>query len=163
MANPEMGLPNISQVGIIVRDLEATMERCWRILGIGPWKVYTSKAPPVKCTYQGEAIDYEARIAIAQAGPVLLELIQPISGESTYKDFLDRHGEGVHHIAVDVPNMDEAYAPLKERGIGLLQSGDGTGASRDGRYAYLDTQSILGTILEFRQFPTERGVQKTYP
>lgn len=163
MAAPEMGLSKITQIGIVVRDLEAGMEKYRRLLGVGPWRVHTSSAPPIRCSYRGEPIQYEARIANAQAGPILVELIQPISGASTYQDFLEEHGEGVHHIAVDVPNMDEASAPLKEQGIEILQSGDGTGASRDGRYAYLDTEAALGTLLELRQPPTQRGPQTTYP
>ena len=153
----------ISQIGIIVRDLVAGMDHYGALMGLGPWRVHVSSAPPIRCTYEGREVSYSARIAMARAGSILVELIQPLEGESTYHDFLAEHGEGLHHFAVDVSDMDQACRPFTEQGIGVLQSGEGGGESKDGRYVYLDTRATLGAILEFRQPPTVRGSVSTYP
>jgi methylmalonyl-CoA/ethylmalonyl-CoA epimerase len=160
----ELNLTHIDQVCIVVRDIQAAMERYWRTMGIGPWKVRTSGAPPMTATYHGRPSSYKAKIAMAQAGSVILELVQHLEGESIYRDFLEERGERVHHFGIYVPNLDEALAPFLARGVAILQSGDGSGSKRDGRFAYLDTEATLGTILEVIQAPSERPApEQVYP
>jgi methylmalonyl-CoA/ethylmalonyl-CoA epimerase len=77
-------------------------------------------------------------------GQVSLELIEPIGGPSTWREFLDERGEGVHHIAFTVEGTDEVVAFLAGAGIAVVQQGDYTG----GRYTYVDSMSTLGVILE---------------
>jgi len=85
------------------------------------------------------------KLALAPVGSMKLELIQPLEGESIYKEFLEEKGEGVHHIAsYEVDDLDRALAGFKELGIKVLQSGTWSGAS----FAYLDTEELLGTIVE---------------
>lgn len=159
-----LGLSRVDQVCFVVRDLEAAMERYWRTLGIGPWKVRTSGAPPLRATYRGRPCSYRARIAMAQAGPVILELVQHLEGESIYRDILAERGESFHHLGVYVPNLEEALAYFRNAGIGVLQSATGTGVKGDGGYAYLDTESQLGTILEVIKAPSDRvPPERTYP
>jgi 4-hydroxyphenylpyruvate dioxygenase-like putative hemolysin len=77
-------------------------------------------------------------------GQVSLELIEPLGGPSTWKDFLDEKGEGVHHIAFMVEGTDEVVARLETQGVSLVQQGYYTG----GMYSYLDSAAKLGVILE---------------
>jgi hypothetical protein len=141
----------ISQVGVVVRDLEAAMENYWRTAGIGPWNVYTAGAPPLRCTYHGHPASYKVRLATATAGPVHMELIEYISGDTIHRDFVASGREGVEHVGIYVQDLDQALKPYLDLGIDILQRADGMGVTGDGRYAYLDTESILGTILELIQ------------
>ncbi len=163
MADSGIDLSRIGQIGIIVKDLDAAMERYWKILGIGPWKIHTAGRPPYRAVFRGRPISYLARIGVAPAGPVNLELMQPLEGEGTYKEFVEKHGEGLHHVAIYVKELDEALAQLAGHGVQVLQRMDGTGLKGDGRVAYLDTEAVFGTILELIQSPSERLVERTYP
>ncbi len=164
MSPEELGINHIDHVCIVVRDIQAAMERYWTTMGIGPWKIRVSSSPPSKGHYHGRPCTYSARIAMAQAGPVALELVQHLEGESIYRDFLAERGEGVHHFGIYVPNLEEALAPFRERGIGALMGADATGLKGDGRFVYLDTEPLLGTIVELVQLPSVRGVrEETYP
>ena len=160
-----LGLGRIGQLGIVVRDIKASMEHYWGILGIGPWKVYTNGPPPLRnVTCYGRPASYRVRVALAQSESVVVELIQYLEGDSIHRDFLAAHGEGVEHVGVYVPNLDEPLARLQSQGLTVLQSADGLGSSGDGRYVYLDTRSTLGTILELIQAPSQRAEPEfTYP
>ncbi len=157
-------LSHIDQVCVVVRDLQAAMKRYWETMGIGPWKVRTSAAPPYVSWYRGRPHTYSARLAMAQAGSITLELVQPLEGESLYHDFLAERGEGVHHFGVYVTDLDEAIAPYLEMGVEIIQRADGTGLKRDGRFVYLDTERVFGTVLEVIQPPSDRAApEAVYP
>lgn len=154
----------IGQVGMVVRDLDAAMEGFWRNAGIGPWKVYVNGAPPIRCLYRGQPADYRVRVALARSGSLVIELIQYLSGDTIHRDFLDSGREGVEHLGIFVPDLDAALQPYLESGVAVLQSAEGMGARGDGRYAYLDTESAFGTILELIQQSTERfPPERVYP
>ena len=150
-------LKRVNQIALVVRDLDAAMRRYWELLGIGPWRVYTYGPPLVHdMTYRGRPQDYRMRLALAQVGEIMLELIQPLSGESIYVEHLEGKGEGLHHLGVFVPSFDEAVAEVQRRGYAILQSGRGYGRWGDGGYAYVDTEGDLGVILEVIEIPRER-------
>jgi hypothetical protein len=71
-------------------------------------------------------------------------MIEPIDGPSTWKDQLDAHGESIHHIAFEIQGMHETFTYLADKGIPLVQRGEYSG----GRYAYMDSLSQLGAVLE---------------
>ncbi len=162
MVIPVSGLGRVGQLGIVVRDLRASMEQYWRLLGIGPWKVFTNSPPRV--TYHGRPASYRVRVALANAESMVYELIQYLEGDSIHRDFLAAQGEGIEHVGVYVPTLDEPLARLQSQGVSVLQSADGLGAKGDGRYAYLDTRATLGVVLELIQTPSERvAPELTYP
>ena len=80
-----------------------------------------------------------------------MELIEYVSGDTIHRDFIASGREGVEHVGIFIPDLDEALQPYLEMGIGILQQAEGLGVKGDGRYAYLDTEPILGTILELIQ------------
>jgi methylmalonyl-CoA/ethylmalonyl-CoA epimerase len=150
-------IAHIDQIALVVRDLDASMQQYWDMLGVGPWVVYTYGPPLVPTqTFRGRSQSYRMRIALAQVRDVMVELIQPLSGESVYLEHLERKGPGLHHIGVFVPSFDEALKEATERGYTVLQSGRGYGRGGDGGYAYLDTEDTLGLILELIEIPRER-------
>ena len=135
----------IMQVGYVVRDLEKSAAEYSKRLGIGPWDVYTFKAPDLReAMYRGKPIDHTFLVAILWNATCQLELIQPVTGTNIYTDFLDRHGEGLHHVKEWVDDCQQELQEYRKRGIEVLQSGK---FDEDEHY-YLDTEPIFGFIYE---------------
>jgi catechol 2,3-dioxygenase-like lactoylglutathione lyase family enzyme len=128
----------IAQVAIIVPDLEEAVENYWKLFGIDDWHFYTYGKPLVKrMTYQGEPSDYKMRVALSYLGPMRIELIEMIEGDTVYADFVKEHGYGVHHFGVLVEDMGEAIADAEAAGLAMTQDGAGFGRDGDGHFAYL--------------------------
>jgi hypothetical protein len=160
-----LNMGTIDQVALVVEDLDEAVRRYWTLCGIGPWRIYTYQPPLVKdMTYRGRRQDYRMRLALAQAGDVMLELIQPLSDENVYTEHLRTKGPGLHHVGIVVPSVDAAVAEAARGGVGVLQSGRGYGLRGDGAYAYMDTEAVLGMIVEFIEVPKERiAPEAVYP
>ena len=135
------------QIGIMVRDLEATIQHYVDEYGIGPWQRHEELTPDnakdVRIYGQPAAL-WRVAAASAMVGQVMWELIEPLDDESIFARFLAEKGEGVHHIAVATPNFDEAVTAQAERGDELALSGTFSGI----RVAYLPTDRDLGVLLE---------------
>ena len=138
------------QVGIVVRDLQQSIEQFRNVLGIDTWRVIDINPSTARdLTYYGRPVKHGFKIALAMVGSIEVELIQPIEGDNIYSDFLKKHGEGLHHLGhVKVQNLDEAIQVLEKVGFSCMQ----TGRVTDGAYAYMDTVKSLGVILELFEF-----------
>ena len=134
-----LGTNLIAQVGFIVKDVEESKKKWAAFLGvdvpetqpIGDYKITGTQ-------YKGEpAPDAYCWMAFFDVGPGLqLELIQPNEAHSTWHDFLEEHGEGMHHIAFQVKDSAAKVASAEAAGLKLIQHGvygDGSG-----EYNYLD-------------------------
>jgi methylmalonyl-CoA/ethylmalonyl-CoA epimerase len=144
------------QIGIVVTDIEEAMRRWGKVFACGPWSVYTYGPAFLRDpTFRGEEGRFEMRLALAGSGPQI-ELIQPLQGPSLYHEWLDAHGEGLHHIGMRVPDLQEGIRDMAERGYPVLQSGRGYGLDGDGGFAYLDTADDIGVILELIEVPARR-------
>lgn len=133
-------------------DVERTLEGLVR-LGIGPWRLYTFDADTVADrTYQGAAADYGLRVAFAAVGDVAFEVMQPLHGPSVIRDFLNAHGEGVHHLAFDCNGLawQQRLDSFADRGFPCLQSGRFAGANS---FAFFDTEAATGTTFETHAMP----------
>ena len=155
----------IAQVCIIVKDLDKAVKNYWKMFGIGPWQFYTYGKPLVKeMTYRGEPAEYKMRIALAYMGPLRIELIEPLEGDTIYRDFVKEHGYGVHHFGVLVEDMESAIAQAEASGLVMTQDGSGFGLDGDGHYAYLDTEDEIGVTIELIERPKGRvAPEKVYP
>jgi 4-hydroxyphenylpyruvate dioxygenase-like putative hemolysin len=167
MTIPAEPLPvaRIDQVALVVRDLEATLRAYWERHRIGPWAIRTFDRTTVRAlTYRGQPADYAMRVAFARCGEVQLELIQSLRGPNIYEEFLDRHGAGLHHVGIFVPELAAAVAAMSRRGMAVIQGGTGTGLDGDGGFAYFDLTTPLATIVEFIELPRTRiPPEATYP
>lgn len=153
-------LGDVLQVGLVVRDLQKSMETYWKLLGIGPWRIYTYAPPALRETMvRGKPVEYSMQLALAQAGSVQLELIQPLEGPSIYVEHLAARGEGLHHIQSKVENIEEVLAAFEKRGIGVLMSGK----LGDGEFYYLDTEPTLGVIYEIFRRKSRPAPDAVYP
>ena len=133
----------VAQVGFIVKDVEAAKKKWAEVLG--------REAPPTQPTgayettqtvYQGQpAPEAYCWMAFFDVGPGLqLELIQPNDKPSTWRSFLDEHGEGIHHVAFQVRDSKACVARAEAAGLKLVQHGvygDGSG-----EYNYLDAPDL---------------------
>ena len=138
----------VVQVGIVVRDLDRALQAYASLWDLGPWRVYTYGPDMLSSqTYRGAPARYSMRLALAGADPQL-ELIQPLDGPSIYHEWLDRRGEGLHHVAVLVESLDEATEAMEAAGYEVLQSGLGFGPDGDGGFAYFDTEPDLSVVVE---------------
>src|SRR5258706_1108660 len=145
MTEPTLGNNIVTQVGIIVRDIEVKARAWSEILGLPmPNIIVTDTVDKTQAEYSGEPTNARAKLAFFHMGQLDVELIEPIDGPSTWKDQLDQHGNSIHHIAFEIKGMKEKTAYLDSKGVPLLQRGEYTG----GRYAYLDGVAKLGVILE---------------
>ena len=155
----------IGQIAVIVKDLDQAVEMYWKLLGVGPWRIYTYSKPFVKyMTYRGKPADYKMRLALADVGPLQIELIELGEGETIYAEFVEQHGYGLHHFGVLVEDMEAAIAQAEASGIAMIQDGGGYGLDGDGRYAYLETEDKLGTTLELISRPKRRAQpERIYP
>lgn len=140
-----LGTDILCQVGLVVRDIERSAEAYSRVLGLPkPAVVVTDEYNRARTTYRGQPTTARAKLAFFHLGQVALELIEPVGGPSTWQEFLDEKGEGVHHIAFVIEGTAHVIDFLQEQGIGLLQQGRYTG----GMYTYVDSAPALGVVLE---------------
>ncbi len=151
LSRPGVKVSELYQAGIAVHDLEKSIEHYQNTFGIGPWGIMAVDPSTFsEMTYRGRPVQHTFKAAFATAGPLQLELIQPIEGDNVLSDFLKEHGEGVHHLGhVRVENLAQAIKTWEGEGFSCLQSGHSPG----GGYAYMDTIKALGTVIELLELP----------
>lgn len=153
----------VLQIGIVVRDLEESVRKYWHDCGIGPWLFYTMDARNMHdLKVNGKPAEFSMKVAMADLAGIQLELIEPLD-ENIYSEFLNEHGEGIHHIACDVDDFDRTISVCKEKGIPVLQEGE-TNAGLG--FAYLDTRKTMACITEIYKIPAGIAYpppERTYP
>ena len=139
----------IDQIGVIVKDLDRAVEY-YSSLGIGPFQPLDLTRIK-RSVYGKPAKGIRNRSKVAQIGSVQLELLQPVSGESVQKEFLEKRGEGVNHLGFLVDDLEREVNRLTARGFSVISSVRYSGG---GGVAYLDTDRIGGVIFELIQWPS---------
>jgi methylmalonyl-CoA/ethylmalonyl-CoA epimerase len=137
----QLELPAVSQIGVVVENLDRVASFLESSFGLGPFRVEEPEAPNV--WDRGQEKHIKARLGFAMMGEVELELIQILEGDSVHLEFLREHGEGIHHLGFRVTDFEAKLAQAKAMGFEVLQTGP------VGRfYAYLDTRPQSGLIFE---------------
>ena len=148
-ACPADTLTGIIQIGVVVPDIDKSIEGMRQVYGIEPDFVRETKYPELR--YRGEVVDSWARIASYSHFGVRIEFMEPAgSGDSMQKDFLreNPYGHALHHIRFnDVDNNDVVTAMMKERGVDVCQEGKSV-VNPDGKFTFYDTLSQIGFITE---------------
>lgn len=147
MGNPILGTEVVTQVGILVNDIEKTKLEWARFLGVEPPEVQiTGDINEAQTKYMGRPSGGRAKLAFFHVGPnVDVELIEPDKNpDSTWRQDLDANGEGFHHVAFVIKGMQDKIGLCEKNGFKLLQTGEYTG----GRYAYIDAKKSLKLVLE---------------
>lgn len=141
------GMKVVTQVAIVCRDIEATSKRWAAVLGVDPPQIRTTKpGNEVNVLFRGRPSQGQAKLAFIKLGQVTLELIQPVGGDTSWKQYLDTNGEGVQHIAFQVADLDKTIKGFDDGGIAVLHRGSYDDDS--GAYVYVDSAKALGVTLE---------------
>jgi hypothetical protein len=146
---------DIRQNGYVVRDVEAALRHWTQMLGVGPF-FYFETVPMQDYRYRGQAAEIEVSIALANSGPLQIELIQQRNdAPSSYRDFLAAGREGLQHVAYWTQQFDADTARLATLGYEPVQSGCVGGAN--GRFVYYATEAHPGTIVELSEVSGAKG------
>lgn len=134
-----MEITHIEHIGIAVKSIEEHLPYYEGILGL-------------KC-YNVEIVeDQKVRTAFFMIGPTKIELLEPTSEESTIAKFIEKKGEGVHHIAYATKNVNEALKEVEEKGVRLIDR-EARGGAEGLRIAFLHPKSTGSVLTELCEHP----------
>jgi catechol 2,3-dioxygenase-like lactoylglutathione lyase family enzyme len=137
----------LAQFAFVVRDL-AAVSAFWKKVGL-PELELTHPAISDRL-YHGQPASFDQELGWQRHGAVTYEWIRSVAAPTVYDDFLKAHGEGLHHLAFEVSDLDRALASWKAAGFEAVQSGawGEKGKPGSGRYAYVGTESVGGVFVE---------------
>jgi len=145
-----LGNLKVEQLGFVFRDIEKQAKIFETLFNVPKFAILPENTEIVK--YRGKDVEMTNKIARSRQFNTQIELIQHISGESIYKEFLDKGREGLHHISFFIENI-EAYIEFFENlGFEVINSG----SIGKQVYAYFDTEEKLGIILEVQETKKRR-------
>lgn len=94
------------------------------------------------------------KVAFLQIGESKIELLEPLSDDSPIAKFIERRGEGIHHIALDVKNIDERIKEIQEQGVQMINETAVEGAA-GAKVAFVHPRSAGGVLYEFCELASE--------
>lgn len=132
-------IKRINHIAILVDDLEATLEFWQDALGLDLTEIQ-------------EVPGEQAKIAFLPTGDSEIELVKPTTDDSGLARYLEKRGPGMHHICLEVDDIDGMLIRLKEKGIQLIneQAKVGSGGRK---YAFVHPKSAHGVLVELYQLP----------
>jgi|TARA_B110000967_G_scaffold165436_1_gene173136 methylmalonyl-CoA/ethylmalonyl-CoA epimerase len=135
----------IFQNAWVVPDIESACMKWVNELGIGPFFL-TDYTPGTfeNITYRGEPSDLSMKVAIAQAGNVQIELIEPTTDQCAYRDSVPEGQMAFHHMCVWTLDFEADLKYME----GLDYAAANTGKVGDVEFAYFDTRPLMGCMLE---------------
>ena len=128
------GVTGLAHVGIAVRDLEGAVRVWARALGLR----------------HQDTIDFESmkvRIAFLRRGSAELELLTPTAADSPVGRFLEKRGEGIHHLSFFVPDLEKALREAEAAGLKLIDRSPREGSHRT-KIAFLSPRTLNGVLVE---------------
>lgn len=129
------GVRRLNHVGVAVRSIESTLGFYEGVLGLS-------------CEHVEEVKSQHVRVAFLPAGDARIELLEPTSSESAVARFLEKRGEGIHHLAFEVDSAARSVAHADAQGIRLVDKAPRPGA-RGCLVAFLHPESCHGVLIEF--------------
>ncbi|MFN7993767.1 MAG: VOC family protein [Bryobacteraceae bacterium] len=143
------GTPAITHFAFAIREPKPVSD-FWQQLGFPALRM-AHASPREDSRYHGQPLLLPFEVGWQGfSKPTFEWIIPPQDPANCYNDFLNVHGEGVHHVGVPVADLDKSIAEYKEMGYGVLQSGAWGDLPKkgSGQYAYMDTDSIGGVSVE---------------
>ena len=148
----------IGQISFVVPDLDEAVASYARLFPARSWVGFTlASEQHASVEYRGRPAEFVARLAVDDGSPVTTELIEPVSGESAQRDWLERRGVGLHHVGYAVPSVRDAVDRMASAGFEVVMAGYGFGVDGDGAYAFFDTEAELGYLVEAYERPRTLG------
>jgi len=127
-------IKGIDHVGMAVNDLNEALAIYEKALGLKHERVTVVESQKLK-------------VAFLQVGESRIELLEPLSKESTVANFLEKRGEGIHHIALRVDGLEDMLKKLQNQGVTLIDQKPRPGAE-GGMIAFVHPKSLKGVLLE---------------
>jgi methylmalonyl-CoA/ethylmalonyl-CoA epimerase len=124
----------IEHIGVAVSNLEASIDFYEKVLGL-------------KCYCIEEVADQKVRTAFFKAGQTKIELLESTDPEGPIGKFIEKRGEGIHHIAFSVEKIEEQLENVTKQGIRLIDSTPRKGAEGLD-IAFLHPKSAFGVLIE---------------
>ena len=142
-----LDLGPVDQISYAVENLEHSLPRYEALFG----RFRVSEASLKDVTYRGKQIDCRLRLAITQSGPIEIELIEVLEGETPHTEHLRTHGEGLHHVRFRAEHLDPKLAALAAAGFETIFY------KRFGptvAFAYAEAPAELGrSVIELLEMP----------
>lgn len=127
-------LDKIDHVGLAVRNLDEAIARYSALCGRAP-------------DHREEVTSQKVQVAMFEVGESRVELLMATAPDSPIAKFIDKRGEGMHHICFKVANLEEALARMKNAGMEIIPGAGGAGAGGS-RVAFLHPKSLMGVMVE---------------
>ena len=127
----------LDHIGIAVRSIEEQL-KVWRDLFGFSVRMITDVA------------DQKVRVAMLDVGDVTVELLEPLSDESAINKFIEKRGEGLHHLSFQVQDIEKTIAEFKKRGARMIDEVPRNGAHA-ARIAFMHPKSTGGVLVELSQ------------
>ncbi|MGN1399982.1 MAG: methylmalonyl-CoA epimerase [Bacillus sp. (in: firmicutes)] len=128
-------IKSIDHIGIAVQSIERSLTFYCDVLGLQQEGMETVESQGVK-------------VAFLNAGNTRLELLEPLSGTSPVAKFIDKRGEGIHHLALGVNSIEERIAEVREKGIKMINEEPKKGA-HGAKVAFLHPKAAGSVLFEF--------------
>jgi methylmalonyl-CoA/ethylmalonyl-CoA epimerase len=143
-----LNLPRVGQMGIITTGIREALPRFASIFNLRNW--YKPKYAEQQYLIGGEQVELDFNIVFTYSGGLQIELIEEKSQKALFfKEHLEQFGQGLHHLAFFVPDIESKLKAAKRLGLGTIFEGEfNTAGGGLVRFAYLDTHPQCGTILE---------------
>ena len=142
--SPRVNLPPVEQIGIVVHDMDRAIDFYTSVFGWGPFQI--QDFGEMEYDFRGQPVKATVKAAFAKSGPLEIELIQILEGETPHTEFLREKGEGLHHLRFRVDDLDGVLAELAKDGIKPVW---GKKMPEFGiSFAYLDTAQAGGVMVE---------------
>ena len=136
-----MEISRIEHLGIAVKSIEESLPYYEKVLGL-------------KCYNIEEVTDQKVKTAFFKVGQTKIELLEPTSEESAVAKFIEKRGEGIHHIAFAVGSVQKALDEVAEKGVQLIDKSPRCGAEGL-NIAFLHPKSTCSVLTEFCEGPGE--------
>lgn len=153
MLNTKETFQNPIQIGIICKNLETTLKNFKEILGMSNFRI--AQFPPegnenVTRVYHEKEGDFTGKFCFFDWGNIELEIIQPISGNSVWFDFLEKtpNGIGIHHVKFMVDHQEPVKEYFDSIGVDRVLYGEGVGPNSGRIFTFYDTFDKLGFDVE---------------
>ncbi len=135
----------MAQVGIIVKNIDKAADKYAALFNMEKPEIIIAENPEDNpTTHKGELTNATAKLAFFNLENVQIELIEPVGKPSTWSDFLEKTGGGIHHIAFWIDGMEARVSGLDDLGFTEVQRGGWTG----GQYSYLESDKDMSLIIE---------------
>ena len=138
----------IHHVGVVVRRLTDAYRFYRDVLGL----------PLLK---EREIVDQGVRAALLAAGDTEIELLEPLDPTTGVGRFLERRGEGLHHLCFETPDVSKALAALRERNVELIDETPRAGLA--GQIGFLHPRACAGVLVELATPPAGESTSHASP